>query len=62
MAAFDRLPKPVQDAIRNSPVYLGTERILVYHKSNGTAATLKIIAKVVADWQAKNPIVEGPKR
>jgi alpha-ketoglutarate-dependent taurine dioxygenase len=59
MAAFDLLPPKVKDAVRNAPVYLGTERILTYYRENGTAATLRIIETVVANWQAKNPMVEG---
>ena len=59
MAAFDLLPPKVKDAVRNAPVYLGTERILAYCRENGTEATLRIIETVVANWQAKNPMVEG---
>ena len=59
MAAFDLLPPKEKDAERNAPVYLGTERILAYYRENGTAATLKIIKTVVANWQDRNPMVEG---
>lgn len=62
MAAFDRLPQAVQSAIRNAPVYVGTERVLAYYRENGLPATLKIIETVVANWQAKNPMIEGKKR
>jgi hypothetical protein len=62
MQTFDQLPKAVKDAVRDSPVYLGTERILAYHRENGTAKTLEMIGTVVARWQEKHPMVEGPKR
>lgn len=62
MRMFDQLPKEVKRAVRDSPVYLGTERILHYCRENGTAKTLEMIRIVVANWQAKHPMVEGPKR
>ena len=55
MAACDRLPNAVKDAIRNAPVYIGTERVLAYYRENGLPATLKIIETVVSNWQTKNP-------
>ena len=61
MAAFDRLPNAVKDAIRNAPVYIGTERVLAYYRENGLPATLMIIETVVSNWQTKNPMVEGAK-
>ena len=62
MQTFDQLPKAVKDSVRDSPVYLGTERILAYCRENGAAKTLLMIATVVANWQAKHPLVEVPKR
>lgn len=64
MQTFDQLPKAVRDAVRDSPVYLGTERVLQYYRENklSEAATLEMIRTVVANWQKKHPMVEGPKR
>lgn len=52
---FDRLPKEVQDAIRNSPVELN----VTWHLLNiPTWLALKVIKGAIDDIQKKRPVFE----
>ena len=59
MQAFDQLPKSLKTALRDAPVYIEATALLPHVKSKGARETLKLLRGWIADWQAKNPMVQG---
>ena len=58
MAAFDKLPASLQEAIRNAPVHLEAKKLIHHYYRFGERELLKMLDKWIADWQAKNPILK----
>ena len=58
MAAFDKLPPSLQDAIRNAPVHIEAKKLIHHYYRLGERDLLKTLGTWIADWQDKNPILK----
>jgi len=45
MAAFDRLPREIRDALNDSPTPWSTASVLKFYREHGTARTLRWLAQ-----------------
>lgn len=62
LSAFDQLPKSLQKAMRESPVYIEAKDLLPHYRRNGAKKTATMLQGWISEWQKKHPMVEGPKR